>query len=118
MEKPTDKALDLFEAGLVDDPRVERKKMFGTPAAFVNGHLFYGVFTHGIVARVGASRRDELCAEPGIEPFGPMPERPWKEYIHIDAETWDADAVRNWGMEALEFTAALPPKKKASKNKG
>jgi hypothetical protein len=44
-----------------------------------------------------------------------MPGRPWREYIHVDADQWDADAVEAWALEGLEFTAALPPKKKKKK---
>ena len=31
--------IDLFGASLPDDPRIERRQMFGYPAAFVNGNL-------------------------------------------------------------------------------
>ena len=33
-----------YEAALPDDPRVERKKMFGMPCAFVNRQMFFGTF--------------------------------------------------------------------------
>lgn len=113
MEKPTEKALALFDAGLPDDSRAERKKMFGMPAAFVNGNMFYGVFANGVVVRVGEVRRDELSTENGIAPFEPMPGRPWTEYAHVDADHWDAgDDVRGWALEALEYTSKLPPKEK------
>jgi len=116
MEKPTAEALALFDAAFPDDSRAERKKMFGMPAAFVNGNMFYGVFTNGIVLRVGEGRRDELSVHDGIEPFEPMPGRPWKEYIHVDSRLWSAgDELAGWIVEALELTAAIPPKEKKPK---
>jgi len=112
MEKPTEAALALFDAAFPADARAERKKMFGMPAAFVNGNMFYGVFHNGVVMRVGEGRRDEIASgHDGIQAFEPMPGRPWKEYIHADADLWaDSDELAGWIAEALELTAAMPAK--------
>lgn len=117
MEKPTEKALESFDARFPDDDRVERKKMFGMPAGFVNGNMFFGVFANGLVMRVGESRRDEIAAsQDGISAFEPMPGRPWKEYIHVDADLWgDAEDADAWVLEALELTSKMPAKEKKSK---
>lgn len=113
MEKPTPKAIALFDSAFPADERAERKQMFGMPAAFVNGNMFYGVFTNGVVLRVGEARRDELSAHDGIAPFEPMPGRPWKEYVLVDADHWTAgEDLGAWVTEALELTAAMPPKEK------
>ena len=118
MDKPTEKALALFDAGFPADDRAERKKMFGMPAGFVNGNMFYGVFANGVVLRVGEVRRDELAAHDGIEAFEPMPGRPWKEYVHVDADQWsDGDELDAWVNEALELTAQMPPKEKKPRKK-
>lgn len=111
MKKPTEAALEAFEYGFPDDERAERKKMFGMPAGFVNGNMFYGVFANGVVFRVGEDVRDEMCEQDGIVPFEPMPGRPWREYIHADADRWaESDELQTWAIEALEFTAKMPPK--------
>ncbi|MEZ4465314.1 MAG: TfoX/Sxy family protein [bacterium] len=112
MEKPTPAALAAFDAGLPDDARVERRSMFGMPAAFVNGNMFYGVFHDGVVMRLPVERVEALCAEPGIGRFEPMAGRPWKDYIHADAPRWGGTpALAGWAQEALAHTAsALPPK--------
>jgi TfoX/Sxy family transcriptional regulator of competence genes len=118
MEKPTAEALALFDAAFPEDARTERKKMFGMPAAFVNGNMFYGVFHNGVCMRVGEGRRDEIASNhEGVEAFEPMPGRPWKEYIHVDAGAFgsDADELGGWIHEALELTAAMPAKKKKKK---
>lgn len=43
MKKPTPEAIAAFEESLPTNPEVVRKKMFGMPAAFVNGNMFFGV---------------------------------------------------------------------------
>lgn len=114
MQKPTPEALAAFDSGFpADDERAERRKMFGMPAGFVNGNMFYGVFAEGVVLRLPAERLTALSVEDGIGPFEPMPGRPWKEYVHVDAVMWgDTDALRGWTREALDHTAAMPPKVK------
>jgi len=41
--KSPDDLIALFYAALPEDPRVERRKMFGYPCAFVGGNLFSGL---------------------------------------------------------------------------
>ena len=41
-EKPSQAAIDAFDA--IVPPPVERRKMFGMPACFVNGNMFAGVY--------------------------------------------------------------------------
>lgn len=117
MAKPTPAALAAFDAAIPDDdPRAERKPMFGMPAAFVNGNMFLGVFDDGLVLRLPDARRGELSELDDAGPFEPMPGRPWKEYIHASASRLPAERLAQWAAEALAHTAGLPPKaKKASK---
>lgn len=119
MQKPTPEALAAFDGGFPEsDERAERRKMFGMPAGFVNGNMFYGVFAGGVVLRLPAERLTALAAEDGIGPFEPMPGRPWTEYVHIDAVMWGGtDELRRWTHEALDHTAAMPPKIKKPRKK-
>ncbi len=111
MEKPTAAALEAFDAGFPDDERAVRKKMFGMPAGFVNGNMFYGVFTNGVVFRLGEEDRALIATNDGVGPFEPMPGRPWKEYLHAEAEVWSGtDQISEWAHKALEYTALMPPK--------
>ena len=43
---------DLFAESVPDDPRVERRKMFGYPCLFVAGNMCAGVFQDRIFARL------------------------------------------------------------------
>jgi hypothetical protein len=103
-----------YEAALPDDPRVERKKMFGTPCAFVNRQMFFGTFGETLVARVGPERVDALVREPGRRVFTPTEGRPWSDYVQVDA-TEDAAVLRAYAAEALAWTTRLPPKAKKPK---
>ena len=111
MEKPTPAALDAFADVFPSDERAVNKKMFGMPAAFVNGNMFMGVFANGLIFRLPAERFSALCELDDIAPFEPMPGRPWKEYVHADTRTWGGTSeLSAWAQEAFEHTAKMPPK--------
>lgn len=100
-----------YEAALPDDPRVERKKMFGMPCAFLNRQMFYGTFEGTLVARVGAQRTAALVGQPGIGPFAPSPDRPWNDYVRIELSA-GPKVHADLAAEALEWAEGLPPKGK------
>ncbi len=109
--------VDLFAECLPDDPRVQRRKMFGYPAAFVNGNMFAGVFGDQIFARLALTRRQALERVHGPLPFEPMAGRPMKDYTRLpDGALADEAAVADLMAGALAFAAALPPKVKKAKN--
>jgi hypothetical protein len=109
MPKVTDAAKAAFAAAFPDDDRAVNKKMFGHPAAFVNGNMFFGTFGDGLTYRLPADRLVELSEEPGVGPFEPMKGRPWKEYIFAERSV-TADKLAAWAIEALEHTAKMPAK--------
>jgi hypothetical protein len=110
--------IDLFEEAVPDDPRVERRKMFGYPCFFVGGNLCAGVHQLSIFARLAASDRAALPG--GGADFEPMPGRPMTGYTLIpDDVLADETALGETLAKAVGFTASLPPKeKKAKKRKG
>ncbi len=125
MEAPTPAALAAFEqawaaAASAGAGAVDRKKMFGMPAAFVNHNMFLGVFGDGVVLRCSAAVRERLLGEAGVGPFSPRPGRPWKEYVHASAsDPAVLAALPDWAREARAHTATLPPKvPKSRKTKG
>ncbi len=108
--KVTPEAVAAYEAVVPDDPRVERKKMFGHPAAFTSGNMFFGTFEDRLIARLPALRIADLMARPGVGAFAPREGRPWKEYVQLDLEVVDEADLAVYAREALEHTATLPPK--------
>jgi hypothetical protein len=116
--KPTEADCARFVGLVPDAPGVETKPMFGNLGAFVNGHMFMGLFGSDIGIKLPDGRREKLLAQPGAGPFGP-PERPMGGYVTLPA-AWTARQAARWVDEALDAAAALPPKaakKKAAKKK-
>src|SRR5205823_5011727 len=56
MKPSPPKLIALFD-DVVPGPPAERRKMFGYPAAFVNGHLFMGLFEDVLMLRLGEADR-------------------------------------------------------------
>lgn len=112
MQSP--EVLAAYESALPDDPRVELKRMFGTPCAFVNRQMFFGTFEDTIVARIGPSRVQALAGQPGCGVFTLSPGKVWDDYLQMDL-TADPTALPELAAEALAWAAALPTKVKLSK---
>ena len=110
MEKPTQAAIDAFALACPTDARAIQKKMFGCPAGFVNGNMFFGVFYDGLTFRLPAERLVGLSELDGVGPFEPMPGRPWKDYVFADVGVCAPADLAAWALEALEHTAQLPAK--------
>lgn len=101
----------LFDASLPDDPRVERRKMFGYPAAFANGYLFAGLHQEDLILRLPAEGREEAVRKIGARPFEPMPARTMRDYVALaDAHRLDVAKVRPWMARAFTYAQSLPPK--------
>ncbi len=109
--KSPEALVDTFDEALPDDPRVQRRKMFGYPAAFVNGNMFASLHQADIVLRLDEARRSELTTRYGARPFEPMQGRPMKEYVVAPpALHEDHQLLARWLRSALDYTAALPAK--------
>jgi TfoX/Sxy family transcriptional regulator of competence genes len=95
--------------------------MFGHPCAFLNGHMFTGLFGDDWFVRLGLEDRATLLDLPGAAPFEPMPGRPMSGYAVVPRDlTGDPEAARPWVERAATFAASLPPKaaKKSAKAPG
>lgn len=110
LEKPPQELVDRFSATVADLPGAQLRKMFGNPAAFVNGHLFTGLFGPTWFVRLPVDQRASLTAAGGTE-FAPMPGRPMREYVVMpDVMAADASTAAGWARRALDHVAAKPPK--------
>lgn len=90
---------------------VERRKMFGGLALFLNGHMFAAVHGAKIVLRMSEQDRAEAQAKSGALPFEPLPGRVMKEYVVVPESVWsDPDSLDSWMSKSVEFVGALPPK--------
>ncbi len=108
--------IDLLEKILPDDPRAERKKMFGYPCSFVNGNLWIGLHEENLLLRLDQASREKFLTLGGAKIFQPMPGRTMKEYVVVPrALKEDERELRRWVAKAFAYAVALPtraPRKK------
>jgi TfoX/Sxy family transcriptional regulator of competence genes len=100
-----------FESAVPSARAVVKRKMFGYPAAFVNGNMFAGTFRDDIVVRLEEYDRGELLQSPGAKPFEPMPGRPMTEYVAVPPSFVRRPAeLTRWIARAHKYAARLPAK--------
>ncbi len=110
-QKTPAELVELFDASLPDDPAVQRRKMFGYPAAFVSGNMFAAMHQSDMIVRLPKDQYDELLAIPGAGPFEPMPGRAMTGYAVIpETILGDPRLVRGWLERGFAHAAAMPPK--------
>jgi TfoX/Sxy family transcriptional regulator of competence genes len=101
----------LFERVAPTGPDITRRKMFGFPAAFVNGNLCCGTFNDQLMLRLPEDARAEQETLGGL-PFAPMPGRPMKGYVAVAPQVFaDEATLRAWLERAATFTRTLPAKR-------
>ena len=116
-KKSPPELIETFHAVLPDDPRVERRKMFGFDCAFVNGQMITGLFEDRMMVRLDDAERAELLALPGAGPFEPMPGRPMREYAVVPPAFVAArPRLRPWVSRAFAYAVALPTKPRAKRS--
>ncbi len=102
-----------FVDALPDDPRIQRKKMFGYEAAFVNGNFFVGMHEDNVALRLPDGLVSQLPAMKVAKPFDPMGGRPMKGWFVVPKTAKLAALLQ----AALELVAKLPAKKPKPKPK-
>lgn len=109
----------LFDAVLAREPRAERRRMFGYPAAFANGNMVTGLHQDDWMLRLDELGRAGLTKQ-GARAFEPTPGRPMREYMVLPAALQgDPSALARWVKRAFDYTSALPAKRttKAARKK-
>lgn len=103
--------VDAFDRALPADPRVERRKMFGYPCAFVGGNMFVGLHQESLIVRLPEDEREALIAAGRAESFEPMPGRRMREYVALGPAILGEDRrLAEMVGAAFAHTARLPPK--------
>jgi len=93
--------------------RVEARKMFGYPAAFVNGHMIAGLVRDRMVIRLGEKDRKRFLALPGATPFIAMKGRVMKQWAVVPPSMMKSPAhLGRWLTRALAHGRSLTPKVK------
>lgn len=116
--QPSEELIKTFEAVTPGPPAVARK-MFGFPAAFVNGNMFMGLHQEDMILRLPEESRAELLKISGARIFEPMSGRPMREYLVVPPSLLkDRNKLSSWAMESLEYGSSLAPKSPKSKKEG
>jgi hypothetical protein len=106
-----------FDAALPKGAGIERRPMFGCPAAFVNGRLF-ACLRNGVIVRLSEPDRDRAMRESAAIPFVAMGRR-MREYVVLpEVLLMDGSTLAGWLRRGLAYTRALPPKSKKSLSAG
>lgn len=100
--------VEAFDAALPADALVERRKMFGFPAAFVNGNLFCGLHQEDVIVRLPPDQRLALERQGGAR-WSPAPGRVMREYMMLPRGV-EAAAMKRWLARSFVFARTLPPK--------
>jgi len=110
--------MHVFQNAMKDFPMAEQRKLFGYPAAFVNGQMFTGLYRGNMILRLADTDRAKFIAEYKTKLFEPMPGRPMKEYVLVPQTILKSPTLLTaWVGRALAYAQSLPPKVKAKKTR-
>lgn len=102
--------VELFDRAIPADPRIARRKMFGYPAAFLNGNMLAGLHQEDFILRLPGDARAEIARD-GARPFAPMPGRTMREYVVLPPSLIaDGAAMARWLARAIDHVASMPAK--------
>jgi hypothetical protein len=111
--------IKLFDSAVQAFPKAERKRMFGYPSIFVNGHLTAGLFQDRVMIRLSPEDREEVLQKKGYRIFEPMPGKQMKEYVEFPGgRPPDGGTLDKLLAKAVSYTSSLPPKAKKPARKG
>jgi len=106
----------LFEKAIESVPGAQVRKMFGYPAAFVNGHMIAGLYDDYMVVRLPKDDLDAFFKLANTRTFEPMPGRPMREYGVVPPSLLKSESeLVAWLGKAFDYAKSLPakpPKKK------
>ena len=117
-EKPSPELVELFDEIVPEFPGLEKRKMFGHPAAFVNNNMFMGVKGKKLTLRLSEEDQNKFLDLDNTEIFECSPGKFWKEYVVIPEWMYEnIPLMENWIERSFKFVSNLPPKVKKKKNK-
>ncbi len=110
MPKPTEEAKAAFSKLVPDGPAVALKPMFGNLAAFVNGHMFAGLFGEDLFVRLPDAEIAAVKKQGGRD-FEPMAGHAMKGYVVVPG-AWRTKPAPAAVLikRSLDLTRAMPAK--------
>ena len=115
--KPNPELSALFGAALPTDPRIERRTMFGCPAALANGALFGCVHQDSFVLKFGEEDRNRLRDEFDAHGYEFTSGRGVHEFVAMSEEILDDRALLSeWISRSIDYVVSKKVAKNAKKN--
>jgi TfoX/Sxy family transcriptional regulator of competence genes len=110
--KPSPEGLvRTFQQAIQSIPEVQAKKMFGYPAAFIDGHLFAGLHQDSMILRLSDDDQATFLKQKGSRVFEPMAGRPMRGFVVVPPSMIESDEhLSKWIARAHSYTKSLPPK--------
>ena len=116
-EKSSAQIVERFATVMDRYPDVERRKMFGYPAAFVGGNMATGLFAEHWVVRLPEAEIPAAIAG-GAPLLEVMPGRPMKGFVVIPpADVADDRAIATWVERGIGHAGTMPPKEPGARKK-
>lgn len=106
-----------FDQAIAKLDRVERRKMFGYPCAFVNGNMFFGCFGDKLMMRFSENDKKQSLDTGQFTPFEPFPGRIMREYVEVPGSFIKSSNFEEWLGRSHAYASSLPPKSKVKKGK-
>jgi hypothetical protein len=107
IEEETKALREAFEKEILNWPEVTSKKMFGCPCYLVNGKMFAGMVTKGIVIpKLSTHERDELGKVLEIKPFV-AGKRTMKNWVRVDLTPEELPKILPYVKRSYERTTKL-----------
>ncbi len=92
-------------------PDAVRKPMFGYPALFLGGNLFFSLYRASGILRLPTADRERYEAIRPVTLFEPMPGRAMREYVVLPDDLFESAEVEEWIARAAANARSLPPKR-------
>ena len=109
--KSSAEKIALFERLLGDNPKVERRTMFGLPMGFANGNHFVGLHEDRFLLRLAPSDHAAFMKAFDAPFFEPFPGRKSRQTLVVpDRVAADPALLRKWYEKALAHGLSLPAK--------
>lgn len=103
--------IDTFYESLPKHKKVERRKMFGYPCAFVNGNMFTGLHQENMIIRLDEKERLKVMEQYNAGTFEPVPGRVMKEYVSLPEDVLiNKTVLRQLVSKSLNYAIELPRK--------
>ena len=99
--------LSRVRAALAHIPDVKEKRMFGSMAFMVRGKLCVSARAERIMCRIDPALHETALEHEGCRTVV-MKGRPYRGYVHVDAESVKAEeALKYWIDLALNYNTAI-----------